>query len=148
MPAENNFPVTPGFRFIVSVDGEAIGAFTECALPTVEWETEEVKEGGLNTYVHQLPGRRKASKITLKNGVGLAQDLVNWYIDSLTEEFSRKQVSISLMNIKRETMMTWDIENAYPTKWTGPQLKAEDNTIAIQELELACGEISITTENG
>ena len=148
MPAENNFPVTAVFRFLVSVDGEAVGAFTECALPTVEWETEEIKEGGLNTFVHQLPGMRKSSKITLKNGVGVAQNLVDWYIKSLTEDFSRRQVTITLLNAKRESMMTWDIVNAYPTKWTGPSLKADDSTIAIQELELACGEINITQEAG
>lgn len=146
MPAEPNFTVTPAFRFVVSVDGEAIGAFTECALPSVEWETEEVKEGGLNTFVHQLPGRRKASKITLKNGVGIAQSLVEWYIHTLAEEFSRRQVTIELLNARLETMMTWDVANAVPTKWTGPQLKAGDNTIAIQELELACGEIHVTQE--
>ena len=148
MPAENGFPVTAVFRFLVSVDGEAVGAFTECALPTVEWETEEIKEGGLNTFVHQLPGMRKSSKITLKNGVGVAQNLVDWYIKSLTEDFSRRQVTITLLNAKRESMMTWDIVNAYPTKWSGPSLKADDSTIAIQELELACGEINITQEAG
>lgn len=144
MPAEQKVTVTPAFRFVVSVEGEAIGAFTECALPTVEWETEEIKEGGLNTFIHQLPGRRKASKITLKNGVGVAQNLVDWYIDSLTEDFSRRQVTIELMNSKLETMMTWDIGGAYPTRWSGPQLRAGDSTIAIQELQLACGEVSVT----
>ena len=148
MPAENSFPVTAVFRFLVSVDGEAVGAFTECALPTVEWETEEIKEGGLNTFVHQLPGMRKSSKITLKNGVGVAQNLVDWYIKSLTEDFSRRQVTITLLNARRESMMTWDIVNAYPTRWSGPSLKADDSTIAIQELELACGEINITQEAG
>ena len=90
MPTDSKYPITPAFRFVVSVDGEAIGAFTECALPTVEWETEEIKEGGLNTFVHQLPGRRKANKITLKNGVGVAQDLVNWYIQSQTRQSSAR----------------------------------------------------------
>jgi len=143
-----NFPVVPAFRFVVSVDGEAIGAFTECALPTVEWEVEEIKEGGLNTFTHQLPGRRKSSTVRLKNGVGVATGLVDWYIETLGEEFSRRQVTITLLNSKLESMMTWDIENAYPTKWTGPSLKSDDNTIAIQELVLACGEISVTQEAG
>jgi phage tail-like protein len=144
---KSDFPVTPAFRFVVSLDGEAIGAFTECALPTVEWEVEEIKEGGLNTFTHQLPGRRKSSKVTLKNGVGVATGLVDWYIEAIGEEFSRRQVTITLLNAKLESMMTWDIENAYPTKWSGPSLKADENTIAIQELELACGEISVTQED-
>jgi len=144
MAGENPYPATPSFRFVVSFDGEAVGAFTECALPSVEWETEEVKEGGLNAYVHHLPGRRKAAKVTLKNGVGVAKKLDDWYIDILNGTIARRKVSIELLSVKHESMMTWDIEGAYPTKLLGPSLKAEDNTIAIQELELTCGEISIT----
>jgi hypothetical protein len=36
-----------------------------------------------------------------------------------------------------------NIEQAYPVKWTGPTLKTDDNTVAIQTIELACGEITI-----
>ena len=144
MAADSNYPVIPSFRFVVSFDGEAIGAFTECALPSVEWETEEIKEGGLNAYVHQLPGRRKATKVTLKNGVGVSKTVDDWFLDILNGEISRRKVSISLLDLRHESMMTWDLENAYPTKLSGPSLKAEDNTIAIQELELTCGEIRIS----
>ena len=55
------------FRFVVDVEGERLGAFTECTLPVVEWDAEEVKEGGLNSYTHMLPGRLKPARITLKN---------------------------------------------------------------------------------
>ena len=144
MATESSYTVTPSFRFVVSFDGEAIGAFTECALPSVEWETEEIKEGGLNAYVHQLPGRRKATKVTLKNGVGVSKTVDDWFLDILNGEISRRKVSISLLDLRHESMMTWDLENAYPTKLMGPSLKAEDNTIAIQELELTCGEIRIS----
>jgi len=147
MTDQKPFPVVPAFRFVVSVDGEAIGAFTECALPTVEIEVEEIKEGGLNTSIHQLPGRRKAAKITLKNGVGVAKSLMDWYLKTLSEEFSRRKVTINLLDSKLETTMTWDIQDAYPSKWGGPQLKSDESTIAIQELELICGEISISQEN-
>ncbi|MBK8932716.1 MAG: phage tail protein [Chloroflexi bacterium] len=44
--------------------------------------------------------------------------------------------------------MTWDIEAAYPVKWSGPQLNSGDNTIAIQTLEFACGSISMTRSSG
>ncbi len=147
MADQNSLPLVTAFRFVVSVDGEAIGAFTECALPAIEIEVEEIKEGGLNTSIHQLPGRRKAAKITLKNGVGVAQSLMDWYIKTLSEDFSRRKVTINLLDAKLKTTMTWDIQDAYPSKWDGPQLKSDENTIAIQELELICGEISITQEN-
>lgn len=133
------------FRFIVDVGGERQGVFTECTLPTVEWEVEEVKEGGLNSYVHQLPGRRKATRITLKNGVG-KDDLARWYIEGLTKGVNkkyRKEIKITLLDSKYAPIMAWHIKDAYPVKWTGPQLKTDSNAIAMQSLELVCGEISV-----
>lgn len=131
------------FRFVVDMDGQAQGAFTECTLPVIEWEVEEVKEGGLNTFTHQLPGRRKGAKITLKNGVG-SSALVDWYVDAMSEKFQRKSLTVNLLDSQLKTVMTWEIADAYPTKWTGPQLKTSDNSIAIQTLELACGEVTVS----
>ena len=135
----------PTFRFIVSIDGISQGAFTECTLPSVEWETEELKEGGLNTYIHQLPGRRRGAKLTLKNGVG-SSDLMNWYRDTMNEVLRRRNITIKLLNAKdklNDPIMTWNIQGAYPTKWTGPQLNSGENSIAIQTLELACGLVTM-----
>ena len=135
--------ITPGFRFVVKVDGIAFGVFTECTLPNLEWDVEEVKEGGLNTYVHQLPGRRKSAKITLKNGIGVSQDLLQWYTQNLSEKFTRRKVTVTLYNSELKPVITLDINGAYPVKWAGPQLKTDDNTIAIQTLELSCSDITV-----
>ena len=72
--------VSPTFRFVVDVAGDRQAVFTECTLPVIEWEVEEVKEGGVNTYVQQLPGRRKPARISLKNGVGKSE-LLKWYFE-------------------------------------------------------------------
>ena len=130
------------FRFIVDVEGKTQAAFTECTLPVVDWELEEVKEGGLNTYTHQLPGRRKAAKITLKNGVGKSE-LVDWFIQTLSENFTRKSVAVSLLDLSSKPLITWNLAEAYPVKWTGPQLQSDSTSVAIQTLDLACGEVSV-----
>ena len=136
-----------GFRFVVDVGGFTQGVFTECVLPAIEWEIEEVKEGGLNAFTHQLPGRRKGIRLTLKNGLGTGE-LIDWYIKTLSEEFIRKPVTVTLKDVQRNPVLTWKLEQAFPVKWTGPQLKTSENSIAIQTLELACGEISITQATG
>ena len=137
--------ISAAFRFVVNVDGIDLGAFTECTLPTIEWEIEEVKEGGLNIYTHQLPGRRKSAKITLKNGIGVANFVLTWYAKALNESIDRHKVTITLLDSMLIPKMVLHIEGAYPVKWTGPNLKSDDNTIAIQTLELACGEITLVT---
>ncbi|MBE2198355.1 MAG: phage tail protein [Anaerolinea sp.] len=140
----------PTFRFVVDIANLPQAVFTECTLPVIEWDITEIKEGGLNGYVHQLPGRRKTTRITLKNGLGTSA-LLDWYIDALDENFKRRKVTIKLLNAKeklQKPIMTWDIEDAYPIKWTGPQLNSGENTIAIQTLELACNRVSLTRHTG
>lgn len=129
-------------RFVVDVNGERQAVFTECSLPSIEWDVEEVKEGGLNVYIHMLPGMRKSTRISLKNGLGKSK-LMSWYIDTMKEKFTRKPVTITLLNSQGQPVCTWHIADAYPVKWSGPQLKADTSAIAIQTLDLACGEISI-----
>lgn len=130
------------FRFVVEVDNQKLAAFTECTLPIIEWETEQVKEGGINTFVHQLPGHRKSAQISLRNGVGKSE-LLDWYLETMSGTFSRKPVTVTLLDAGMEPIMVWRIDDAFPIKWTGPQLKTDSNTIAIQTLDLACGEIKV-----
>jgi phage tail-like protein len=129
-------------RFLVEVDGVPLAAFTECTLPAIEWDVEDLKEGGLNVFVHQLPGQRKSARISLKNGVGKSS-LMEWYMDAMTEKIVRKPVTVTLLDSLHNPVLAWQIENAYPVKWSGPSLKSDTNAIAIQTLDLACGEITI-----
>lgn len=135
--------LTASFRFVVSIDGQAVGAFTECTLPTIEWEMEQIKEGGLNTSVHQLPGQRKQATITLKNGIGIVDDLLSWCMDSMNESFTRRKVTVTVHNSMKKSVITWNIEGALPMRWSAPQLQSDSNTVAIQTLELVCGEVTV-----
>ncbi|MCZ7666629.1 MAG: phage tail protein [Chloroflexi bacterium] len=138
----------PTFRFVVLVNEAPYGVFTECDLPVVEWETQVIKEGGLNSHVHHLLGRRKETKLTLKNGVGTSA-FISWYLATMAGVFDvpgmglRRSVTVVLLNSLKVPVMTWYIENAMPTKWSGPQLKTSENSVAVQSLELSCGEITI-----
>jgi phage tail-like protein len=140
----------PAFRFSLEIANSYAGLFSECTLPNVEWEVEEIKEGGLNSYIHQLPGQRKSSsRVVLKTGVlkGPLTALYQWYINSMDAKFSRKAVTIKLLDSDGQTaIMTWALEDAYPVKWTAPQLKADSNALAINTLELACGRITVKCE--
>jgi phage tail-like protein len=136
-------PAYPAFRFLVSVDQKPQAAFTECDLPTIELEIEEIKEGGMNVYTHQLPGRRKAVRISLKNGIGKSS-LLEWYFDVLGGTIKRRNVSISLLDEQQKTVINWNMADAFPYKWSGSQLRSSDNAIAIQTLELVCSEVTIS----
>lgn len=133
----------PVFRFLVTANNNSLGVFTECTLPVIEWELEEVKEGGQNNYTHQLPGRRKSARLTLKNGVGNSE-LMEWFWQMLDEKIERKNLTVQLLATQdaNSAVMTLHIQSAYPVKWSGPTLKAGDNSIAIQTVEFVCGPIN------
>lgn len=149
MPAE---PVTldtlnplANFRFALDLgQGKGwAGVFTECKLPDVAWNVEQVKEGGQNTFVHQLPGQRKPGNVTLKYGLTKQHELLDWYADMMSEDFksTSKTVSITLLDSRGRPVLIWNLHDAYPVKVTWPELKAGDNAVAIQTLELACGRV-------
>ncbi len=136
----------PDFRFTLEIADTYSGLFSECTLPNVEWDIEEVKEGGLNSYVHQLPGQRKSSsRVVLKTGVmqGPLEVLLKWYLDCMKSTFARKTVTIKLLDSDGSALITWHLNDALPVKWTAPQLKTESSALAINTLELACGEITV-----
>jgi len=132
----------PAFRFVVAINGVRFAAFTECTLPTIEWEIEEIKEGGLNTRTHPLRGRRKSARLTLKYGV-CKDEFWTWYKDVMSEKFEPKNITIELLDVSGTQVAGWYVQAALPVKWTGPQLQAGSNTIAIQTLEFTCGEITL-----
>ena len=134
--------VNANFRFVVEVNGERQAAFTECALPDIQWQVTALPEGGLNTYTHQLPGRRKPGKLTPKNGVGKSE-LLDWYLNQMDEAFERKSITVTLLNSMRQAVMSWHLAEAYPVKWSGPALESGAAAVAIETLEFACGEIRV-----
>lgn len=137
----------PAFRYVVVHGNDTLGAFTECTLPVIEWEIEEIKEGGLNSYTHQLPGRRKAARVTLKNGVG-KNVILDWFLQAVNDEMPgkelRRNLTIMLKDVRAVDVCKWNLTAAFPIKWTGPQLQSDSNALAIQTLEFACSRVTVT----
>ena len=132
-----------GFRFAVDIGSKRIGAFIECTLPTIQWDTQKIEEGGINTFAHHLPTRRKEATITLKRGLGLGRELTDWYRSMLLGVYMPQTVTIHMMDSLRHDVISWSVADAFPTKWVGPTLNSKESAVAIETLELSCGEITV-----
>lgn len=142
MPQEKQRPkdVHLGLHFWIQIEGIEIAGFAECSGLSVETEVYEYMEGGLNTYTHKLPVRTKYSNITLKRGLDPGKDLYHWYLDSLDGlPKKRKNISIMIYGPKpgQSAVEQWDLIEAWPVKWTGPDLKTDAGAVAIETLEFA-----------
>jgi len=125
------------FRFLVELQSLIVGGFSEVSGLQAETEIEEIREGGVNDYVHKLPKITKYSNITLKKGITDCDTLWKWHQDVVNGKVERKTVFVVLMDSEGNEKWRWSFERAYPVKWQGPDLKADSSAVAVETLELA-----------
>src|SRR5436853_4746014 len=118
-------------KFVFTVDGLTIGAFTEVSGLSVQIDVEELAEGGQNQYTHKLPGRMKWPNLVLKRGITDTDNLFAWFQkssgDGFTKEHNRverRSGAIKLLDAAGKDMRVWRFVDAFPVKWTGPRLAA------------------------
>ena len=125
------------FKFLVELQSLIVGGFSEVSGLQAETEIEEIREGGVNDYVHKLPKITKYPNITLKRGITDCDTLWKWHQDVVNGKVERKTVFVVLMDGEGNEKWRWSFEHAYPVKWQGPDLKADSSAVAVETLELA-----------
>jgi phage tail-like protein len=125
------------FNFLVEIEGLLVGGFSEVTGLQVETEIEDYREGGLNEYVHKLAGpTRYPANLSLKRGLIDLETMWEWHQDVTKGLIKRRNGTIYLLDPQRLPVMWWDFIEAYPVKWTGPELRADANAVAIETVEL------------
>ncbi|MBK7214293.1 MAG: phage tail protein [Bacteroidales bacterium] len=144
--ANRTFPL-PAFHFTVEWGGTRIG-FSEVSGLTQETQVIEYREGSSPEYsVTKMPGLRKFSNITLKRGVLKSDnDFFNWLNTVKMNTIERRDLVISLLDEEHKPVMVWKVQNAFPVKVEGPQLKSTGNEVAIESIELAHEGLTIQNE--
>lgn len=125
-------------RFWVEIDNSLHAYFTQCNGLRVETQVEEYKEGGLNSYTHKLPVRSTYSNVTLKRGYGESLQLWTWYEKTIKGTPERKNISIILYSSEKShaEARRWNLTNAYPIKWSGPEFDISSGSMSIESIEI------------
>lgn len=126
----------PTFGFAILMADWVDGWFTECSGLEVKRDVIEHAEGGVNHYVHQLPGRVKQHTITLKHGLA-NRDLWNWFSKGLYNgHVEYRNISIVLYGLTLLPNKWWNVSRAYPVKWSGPTLNTNGGEVSVETVEL------------
>jgi phage tail-like protein len=126
------------FCFAVEISGLLVAGFSEVSGLQAEIEVQEYREGGVNSYIHKRAGPVKyPANLILKKGITDSTELWSWYLDVMNGDIQRKPVDVVLMNSAGEEWRRWKLKNAYPVKWTGPDMRAAASEVAVETLELA-----------
>ena len=125
-----------GFNFLIEIEGILTGGFTECSGLQVQVEVEPYVEGGLNDYTHHFKSRTTYPPLILKHGLTPLDGLWAWHQQVVHGTVNRLNGTIFLLNKMQIPLVWWNFMGAYPTKWTGPDLRAESSTVAFESIEL------------
>jgi phage tail-like protein len=128
----------PKFHFRVEWGGTRIG-FTEVSGLNVTQDVIEYRDGATPEYSKvKMPGMRKFDNLTLKRGLFQGDnEFFNWLKTTALNTVERRDLTISLLNEAHEPVVVWKVRNAFPIKLQSTDLKADDNGVAIETLELA-----------
>ena len=144
MDPDNNtlgFYPPASFYFEVELGGSKLG-FQEVSGINMEVDIQEVVCGGINDFKYRLPGGTKFSNLVLKRGL-IPKDSVmaTWVLETLTSGYvkpiSPKNLTVKLLDYKKESLMRWDFVNAYPVKWNVSDFKSMENSYVVESLEFA-----------
>lgn len=132
----SNYPL-PKFHFIVEWGGIKIG-FTEVTGLDLETEVIEYRHGASPSYSKiKMPGMQKFANVTLKRGTfALDNQYYEWWNTVKLNTIERRDITIKLLNEEHLPVITWVLENAWPTKVQSTDLKADGNEVAIESIEL------------
>ena len=126
------------FRYKVEIDGIEAGGFSEVTGGDITIEPIEYREGDMAAETPmKVPGLKKYSNITLKQGMTDARAMYEWFEPGLTGDVDRKTVTITLLDEAEAPVASWQAINAWPTKYTVPDFNATASEIAIETLEIA-----------
>lgn len=125
------------FLFVVAVDNIKYGAFSEIVLPSLTVKTEDVHEGGQNSFLHKLPVNVDVGTFTLKRGITRDLYFLRWYMQIINGNVrdATRTVTVVTHDTLNIPVAIYTFADAYPIKWRGPSLKASESAIAVEEIE-------------
>lgn len=125
------------FRYKVEIDGLEAGGFSEVTGFDASIDVIEYREGDMVQTPMKIPGLKKYGNITLKQGLATSKVLYDWIIAGVNGAVDRKTITITLLDDEESPAASWQVINAWPTKYTAPDFNATSSEVAIETLEIA-----------
>lgn len=132
------------FRYVVEIDGISRGGFSEVSGFDLNVDVVEYREGDdLRNTPRKLPGLTKYGNITFKWGVVADLEMMEWIYSVAASDqapptgIERKNITITLIDDAGGMGPQWMVINAWPCRYSIPDLNALGAEVAIESLEVA-----------
>lgn len=146
---QTDYPL-PVYNYRVEINGEAV-AFSEVTGLSIGFETTVYKEsptasGAPGPRMMQMPAQATQPTISLKKGLvrkSSIKHLYDWIRTVQINQIEKKDVFVRLCDENGAAVVSWKINNAFPTKLDAPSFDAKSNDVAIESMELKADFITL-----
>ena len=129
------------FKFGLEIEGKLSGYFTQVG--GIGSETEVITQKVVNsetgeTIINQIPGRLSWTPITLKRGVTSSMDIWDWRQQVVEGKVDTARTNCSIVAYSQDNaeIARWNLENAWPSKVTGPEMDAGSTNYMIEDVTI------------
>jgi phage tail-like protein len=130
-------------RFLFELDGVELGVFKEVTGLNVTVQVEEIREGGQNGYVHQIPGRMTWPNLVFRRGGTNSNALFEWFQKTSGEGFAsnsntltRSTGAVTVIDPVGARLRSWEFIDVFPVRWAGPDFSVASTDPLEEELEV------------
>jgi phage tail-like protein len=141
MAGETQDSTWPLPKFYFSVTGLPGGSVNFQEVTGLDSETTPIgyRHGDSpSLYPAKMAGLGKAGRVTLRKGIFVNDTAVwNWFAQIKMNIIARSTVVVNLLDETGAPKMAWTLNNAYPVRITGTDLKSEGNEVAVESIDVA-----------
>jgi phage tail-like protein len=141
----------PAFHFSVAIAGSgqipqqayaSDASFSEISGLEATLNTEDVREGGQNQFVHRLPTGTKYQNLVFKRGVvAQVSYLAAWATETIGSTFAKpittQTLVVMLLGPDQSPRLAWNVRRAWPVRWDWGKLNAKGNEVLVEVIEFA-----------
>ncbi len=135
---ENTTWPLPKFYFqVTGMPGNPV--FQEITGLDSEVQVIEYRAGNSKSFAPiKMPGLAKVGNVTMKKGIFVTDNaLWSWFSSISMNTIERCTITVQLLDNTGEAQYQWILNNAFPTKFTGTDLKSDGNEVAVESIEIA-----------
>lgn len=135
---DNSWP-PPKFYFLVWLGDDNPVRFQEVSGLESETNPAGYRHGNNPSfYPLKMPGLGHVGNVTMRKGIFTSDaKFWTWYNEIKMNTINRRAVIVQLTDENGAPKMTWTLNNAWPTKVIGTDLKSEGNEVAVESVEVA-----------
>jgi phage tail-like protein len=131
-------------RFLLEVDGVEIGVFLHVSGLRLDVDVEDFHEGGENAFVHKFPGQMRWPHLVFRRGLTNSDALFTWVNETSGTGFAankdtltRHTGAVTVIDSQGNRLRTWEFDQMFPIRWSGPDFTAGNSEALEEELEVA-----------